>query len=222
MATFESFYQQALNNKGGADELEALLPSAKSSEELAVMPDDRYLAEMTKCIFRSGFVWSVVENKWPDFESVFNGFKPKVNAAMADEKLEQLASDKRIIRHFKKIESVRDNARFIMDTARTHGSFGSFIAGWPGNDVIGLLTCLKKNGKRLGGHTGQYFLRFVGKDTFIFSQDVVKALVKARVVEKEPVSQRDLQKAQAFFNDLQRESGRPLCQISRILAASIN
>ncbi len=222
MATFESFYQRALENKGSADQLEALLPKPRSARELAAVPDDRYLAEMAKCIFRSGFVWAVVENKWPDFEAVFSGFNPKVNAAMSDEKLERLVSDKRIIRHFKKIEAVRENARFIVETALGHGSFGRFIADWPGDDVVGLLADLKKNGARLGGHTGQYFLRFVGKDTFIFSQDVVRALVQARIVDKEPVSQRDLRKTQAFFNGLQQESGRPLCQISRILAASIS
>jgi len=34
----------------------------KSAAELAALPDDRYLAEMTKCVFRSGFVWQVIEN----------------------------------------------------------------------------------------------------------------------------------------------------------------
>lgn len=211
-----------LPNKGSADQLERLLPEAKSANELAVIPDDRYLAEMAKCVFRSGFVWKIVENKWSDFEDVFKAFKPNVNAAMSDERLEQLASEKRIIRHFKKIESVRENARFIVDTARTRGSFGRLIADWPDDDVVGLLIYLKKNGARLGGHTGQYFLRFMGKDTFIFSQDVVRALVQAGVVDKEPTSQRDMLAAQRFFNALREESGRSLCQISRVLAASVS
>jgi 3-methyladenine DNA glycosylase Tag len=222
METFDSFYQRALTNKGSVRQLEVLLPQAKSPKELVALTGDRYLSEMAKCIFRSGFVWKIVENKWPDFETVFYSFNPKVNAAMSDEKLEQLASDKRIIRHLKKIEAVRENARFIVNTAENRGSFGHLIAEWPDDDVVGLLVYLKKNGSRLGGHTGQYFLRFVGKDTFIFSQDVVRALVQAGVVVKEPTSQRDMLKAQEFFNSLRQESGRPLCQISRILAASVS
>ena len=35
--------------------------------------DDRYLSEMTRCIFQAGFVWRVVDNKWDDFEDVFFG-----------------------------------------------------------------------------------------------------------------------------------------------------
>ena len=221
MQPLATIIDRAAQIKGGLPALEALLPEPKSARALAAMKDDRYLAEMAKNVFRSGFVWQIVENKWPDFERAFRQFNPKVNAMLSDEQLEALAGDASIIRNYKKIESVRGNAQFIMEIAGEHGSFGKFIAGWPENDVIGLLQVLKKRGSRLGGHTGMYFLRFVGKDTFIFSEDVVKALVREGVVAKEPTSQRDLRAAQEAFNAWREESGRPLCQISRILAASI-
>ena len=79
---------------------------------------------------------------------------------------------------------------------------------------------LKTRGSRLGGSTGPFFLRFVGKDTFLFSQDVTKTLIEQDVVTKSPTSQRDLKAVQEAFNIWREESGLPLCQISRILAAS--
>jgi 3-methyladenine DNA glycosylase Tag len=221
MESFATIYAQAVASKGSVAALEEMLPVAKSPEELAKVADASCLAEMTKCVFRSGFVWKVVEAKWRDFEDVFQGFNPRANAAMSDERIEQLVTDARVIRHYKKIASIRDNAKYVIDMSTAHGGFGQFLAQWPEDDNMGLLLHLKKNGSRLGGHTGQYFLRFIGKDTYIFSKDVVNALIQMEVVSKEPTSQRDMKDAQLAFNTWREESGRPVCQISRVLAASM-
>lgn len=206
----------ALKGKG----LESSLPTPATPAQLRKLGDDRYLAEMTACIFRSGFVWRVIETKWPGFEAAFWNFNVKRCAFMSDDDIEALSADTRIVRHGKKILSVRDNARFIAEIAAEHGSFGKFLADWPADDIIGLTQVLKKQGSRLGGNTGFYFLRFVGKDTFMFSNDVVKTLVQEGVVDKAPTSQRDLRAAQDAMNTWASESGRPLCQVSRIMAAS--
>ena len=39
--------------------------------------------------------------------------------------------DARIVRNGAKIMSVRENARFVLDVAKEHGSFGKFPAGRP-------------------------------------------------------------------------------------------
>jgi len=44
----------------------------------------------------------------------------------------------------------------------------------------------------------------------------------AGTVTRTPTSQRDLQAVQEAFNGLQQRSGRPLCQLSALLALSIN
>ncbi|MBT4160873.1 MAG: 3-methyladenine DNA glycosylase [Gammaproteobacteria bacterium] len=219
METFDQIEARAVANKGKSA-LEELLPVPICDTDLRELPDNRYLAEMTRNVFRSGFVWKIIEHKWQGFEEAFAGFNPKANAHRSDEQLEQLTQDTRIVRHAKKILSVRENASFVLEIAKEHGSFGNFVADWPGDDIIGLLKTLKARGNRLGGNTGFYFLRFVGKDTFILSEDVVKTLIEQGVVTKAPTSQRDLKATQEAFNQWRQESGRPLCQISRILAAS--
>ena len=221
MEEFNVIYDRAVSIKGGPEQLERLLPHPRSERELSDTSDDRYLSKMTKCIFRAGFVWKIIENKWPDFERAFKRFNPKVNAMMSDEDLEQLADDASIVRNYRKIESVRANAQFVLEVSAQHGSFGAFIADWPRDDMPGLFTLLKKRGKRLGGHTCQYFLRFMGKDTYMFSDDVVKVLIQQGVVSKQPTSLKDLQAVQDAFEEWHRESGRALCQISRIMAASV-
>jgi len=85
---------------------------------------------------------------------------------------------------------------------------------------VGLWAEMKQRGDRLGGQTGRYFLRFMGKDTPVLSRDVVRALIEAEVVEKEPTSKKALNQMQAALNEWMDESGRSLTEISRVLAMS--
>jgi 3-methyladenine DNA glycosylase Tag len=220
MESFDSIFQRAAERKGGAAALEALLPAAATARELEALPDDRYLAEMTRCVFRSGFVWKIIESKWPAFEEAFDGFDVRSNALRPEEVEERLAQDERIVRHGKKIASVRANAAFVLEVRESHGSFGAYLAAWPATDIIGLWEALRVRGSRLGGQTGRFFLRFVGKETPVLSGDVVKALVAQGVVDKAPTSKRALAAVQAAFNGWAEESGRDLSQISRVLAMS--
>ncbi len=221
MDSFDRIFARAAKRKDGAEALESLLPAPKSETELAGLGDDRYLAQFAKSIFQSGFVWRVVENKWPGFELAFQGFEPARLAIMPDEELEALMQDTRIIRNGAKIKAVRDNAVFLCDLAREHGSAAQFFASWPSTDIVGLLDLMKRHGSRLGGMTGQYSLRFLGKDCFILTRDVTTALIGQGVVDKAPTSKRDLAAVQEAFNRWHEQSGRPFSQISRVLACSI-
>lgn len=126
--SFSRIHDQAINHKGGADALNALLPPVAGRDELEARGDDRYLAELTRCIFKAGFVWRVIENKWPDFEAAFEGFVPLYWQQVPPEVLETLARDQRVVRNLQKILTVPENARMIVDVARGHGSFGRILA----------------------------------------------------------------------------------------------
>jgi 3-methyladenine DNA glycosylase Tag len=221
MEKFDKIFARAAKRKGGEAALEELLPKPKTPAQLKRTKDDRYLAEMTRCVFRSGFVWQVIDHKWPGFEEAFDAFDPHACAMLSDEDLEKLSVDERIVRNPKKITSVRANAQFVRDIAEEHGSFGKWLADWPVENVVGLWDELKRRGNRLGGATGAFFLRFSGKDTFMLSPDVVKALIGQKVVDKAPSGKKALAAVQAAFNRWHDESGRPLCQISRVLSASV-
>jgi 3-methyladenine DNA glycosylase Tag len=118
--------------------------------------------------------------------------------------------------------SVRGNASFVREVAKEHGSFGKLLAKWPPSDEIGLLELLAKRGSRLGGNTGQMFLRFLGWDGFMTSRDVVACLRDAGLDVAEAVtSKRDLAKVQAQFNTWAEETGLPYQHLSRICAMSI-
>ncbi|MEO0830686.1 MAG: 3-methyladenine DNA glycosylase, partial [Pseudomonadota bacterium] len=68
---------------------------------------------------------------------------------------------------------------------------------------------------------GAYLLRTLGKDGYILSKDVTARLIAEGVIEKPATSQSALSKVQEAFNTWTDQSGRPLAQISRVLAMSI-
>ena len=221
MRSFDEIYEIAAARKGGAEALEAMLSAPVPAAEVAAIPDDRWLAAMTRAVFQAGFNWKVVESMWPGFEAAFDGFDTGRCAMLTDEDFERLVADTRIIRNGAKIRSVQQNAVFLRSLAAEHGSASKAIADWPSTDFIGLLELFKTRGSRLGGTSGQYCLRFQGKDSFILSQSVVDRLIAEGVVDKPPTSKKALADVQAAFNTWIQQSGRSLTEISRVLAMSL-
>jgi 3-methyladenine DNA glycosylase Tag len=221
MPRFAEIRARAAKRKGGENVLQSLLGATPDNQALAKVPDDRILSIMTERIFAAGFVWRVIEQKWPGFEAAFLGFEPKTLLFQPDEFWEGLTRDNRIVRNPQKIKSVQENAAFVDRVSKEHGSFGKFLAAWPADDQVGLMAWLAKHGSRLGGNTGQYLLRWLGWDTFILSKDMVLALRDAGLeIGENPSSKKDLAAIQAQINGWAKESGLPRAQISRILALS--
>ena len=222
MRDYKWLHAFCLNRFGSARALEARLPQPRSDAELRALSDDRYLSLISLRIFRAGLKHSLVDAKWPAFEQAFFGFDPEKVVLMGAERLENLMQDTRLIRHLGKLKSVPRNAQFILDVRHEKGSFGTLIADWPVTDIVGLWKYLAKHGNQLGGLSVPRFLRMVGKDTFVPTDDVVAALKAQGVIDKAPTSLKDLAAVQAVFNQWQAESGRPLCQLSVMLAHTVN
>ncbi|MGI9372204.1 MAG: DNA-3-methyladenine glycosylase I [Hyphomicrobiales bacterium] len=219
--SFAETWARASKRKGGEAALQSLVEQGASEIDLANVPNDRVLSLMTKCVFRAGFNWKVIENKWAGFEDAFLGFVPEALIFQPDEFWDDLASNKAIVRHGAKIRSARDNAQFVLDISSKHESFGKFLKHWPDDNVVDLWAVLSKRGSRLGGNTGRYFLRFMGKDCFLPSRDTVAAVRIAGVdVPAEPKAKRDLIAMQEQFKIWHEETGLPFRTLSRICAMS--
>lgn len=222
MEKFKTVYQRAVVHKGGERELKLLLPEAVECEAIVALDERVFLAEMTRCVFQAGFVWRVINQKWTGFEEVFHGFDVNELLGLLPEDWDAMKEDTRIVRNGQKIVAVRANAQFIEDIALEHGSFGQFISDWPASDLTGLFELLKKRGSRLGGNTGQRFLRNVGKDTFICTKDVIRCLqISGLDIKDNPTSKRDFRAIQDTFNQWHQESGLSYTQLSKIAAYSI-
>jgi len=88
---YDTLYDRACTRKGGESVVEGLLPQVASQRHLKQLGSDRYLAEFTRKVFQSGFVWRVVDKKWQDFEHVFWQFDIERLLMMPDDMLERKA-----------------------------------------------------------------------------------------------------------------------------------
>ena len=223
MQKFNTIYKRACKRTGGESALAELMPQVLGRRALAATEDNRWLAEMTRCIFQAGFVWRVVNLKWDNFEDVFFGFPPDKILMLSPDQIDRFAQNPRIIRNRQKVLSIQANAQYLCDIDQEHGNFGTFVSKWPEDDHIGLFSHMKKRGSRLGGMTGQRVLRTMGKDTFILTGDVVRCLRTAGLeIGATPSSQRELRLIQALFNQWHAATDLPYAHISRICALSLD
>ena len=218
MIPFGPILARAVARAGGEAALDSVLPRPRTTSALRAVADDRYLSLMCLRIFRAGLKHALVDSKWPAFETVFHGFDPHRIRAMSDEDIEKLMGDRRIIRHYGKLRAVAANAAAMIAISEAHGGFGAYLADWPGADVTGLWADLAARFSQLGGNSGAYFLRMAGKDTFILTPPVIAALIAAGALQRKPGGKKDRARVQAVFNAWAAETGRPLSQLSMILA----
>lgn len=220
MPAFDKILEAARRRVGEA-ELRRRMPEISTAEALRAVADDRYLSLMSLRIFRAGIKHSIVDDRWPAFEEAFRGFDLRRVRAMNDEETEALMNDRRLIRHWGKLKSVRSNAAAMQEIAEQQGSFGAWLAGWPGAEIVGLWGELAKRFQQMGGNSGPYFLRMAGKDTFVLTSSVIAALNHWKAFAGEPKSKADRAKVQAAFNGWADETGLPLAHLSMTLALSV-
>jgi len=222
MTAFQTIYEEALFRVGSEAALKSKLPIPKSRDELRQLNDNHYLSVMSRRIFRAGLKHDMVDAKWPAFEEVFHGFDINRVRMMSDEELEVPLHDSRIIRHWIKIKAVRANAQAMHELIEEANSVGNYLANWPGERIVELWDDLTNRFTQLGGNSGPYFLRMAGKDTFLLTEYVVRALAKWGAIKAEPKGKKARQIVQDQINQWSEESGRPMCQISMLLALSVD
>lgn len=98
--------------------------------------DNGYLEVLTKVIFQSGFRWSVVEDKWPNFRVAFSNFDIDEVAEYGPPEIERLMADDGIVRNGRKIEGTIHNAASMRQLAEKHGSVKAWLTSnshlpWP-------------------------------------------------------------------------------------------
>src|SRR5210317_2194283 len=112
MNSFKTILERACARKGGKDKLFAMLPDPLEQDVLISRPDSYYLEEMTRSIFQAGFVWRVINSKWPTFREAFFDFDLNKLMKLNERDWENFVQDKRIVRNRQKIQALRHNLWF--------------------------------------------------------------------------------------------------------------
>jgi len=219
MSSFPAILDQALHHHTRAT-IEARFPPTLSPGRLAALSDDRILAAMARRIFSAGFRWSVVDGKWPGIEAAFDHFEVGTVAAFEVERLAALQQDPRIIRHPGKIRAIVSNAVSLEGIAAEHGSAARWLASWPEDDVVGLWHLLASRFQALGGASGPYFLRSIGRDTFLLTADVLATLKAHGIYSGKGTGKRDQRVIQEQFCRWRADTGLSFSALSVVCAAA--
>ena len=112
--------------------------------------DNGYLEQLTRAVFQSGFSWTVIRDKWPNFIEAFDGFSVEAVAEYEDGDVALLLNNAAIVRNGRKIEATIENARTIHRLAQTHGSFHNYLRSLDGLPYPEKRKTLTKQFKNLG------------------------------------------------------------------------
>lgn len=141
--------------------------------------EDGYFFEMLVLeSFQAGLSWECILNKREAFREAFDGFDHRKIALYGDEKIEELAGNKNIVRNRRKINAAILNARIFMEIQKEYGSFSDYIWSFTGGKRVvnrdGVVratsplsdevsAALKKRGMKFVGSTIIYsYLQAVG------------------------------------------------------------
>ncbi|SER61775.1 DNA-3-methyladenine glycosylase I [Gracilibacillus ureilyticus] len=90
--------------------------------------DDQYIFEMlTLEGAQAGLSWNTVLSKRNSYKEAFHHFDIEYCSKLSDNDLLYIKENYSIIKHLKKIDSVRNNANAIIEIQREYGSFANFL-----------------------------------------------------------------------------------------------
>jgi len=119
-----------------------------------------YLAVMSRAIFQAGMSWKLIESKWDAYVRLFEGFDPRLVAALGEADIERILADGGVVRTRKKIVATIENARTLLELELAHGGFGNYLRSFPSYGE--LAADLRARFKFLGELSAYYFVFRVG------------------------------------------------------------
>lgn len=99
--------------------------------------DDNHLFEMLILeMFQAGLSWECILNKRKYFKEAFDNFDYNIISNYDNKKIEELLSDKNIIRNRIKIESAINNAKAFIKVREEYNTFSNYIWSFTDNKII--------------------------------------------------------------------------------------
>jgi DNA-3-methyladenine glycosylase I len=134
---------------------------SKPPEKVQPKSLNDYLEVMSKAVFQSGMSWKVVDSKWDTIREAFHQFDINEVASMDEYDLDVLVEDPRVIRNYRKLAAIVENARKIIALDTEHNSFKQYLRAH--DDFDSTLKTLKRDFKFMGDFGVYYFLYVVGE-----------------------------------------------------------
>lgn len=120
-----------------ADDAEDIYKKYHDEEWGIPVYDDHKLFEMLLLeSFQAGLSWITILKKRENFRAAFDNFDVEKVAAYDETKIEELRSNKGIIRNRLKIKAAVKNAQIFMGIQKEYGSFSTYLWNYTDGKVI--------------------------------------------------------------------------------------
>jgi 3-methyladenine DNA glycosylase Tag len=122
-----------------------------------------YLEALSRPVFQAGISWRVIDSKWEGIREAFSGFDPPTVTDYAQDDVDTLLADPRVVRSKAKIEATVDNAQALIELDIEHGGFGRYLRSHAGFEET--VADLKRQFRFIGDSGAYHFLWSVDEPT---------------------------------------------------------
>jgi 3-methyladenine DNA glycosylase Tag len=115
-----------------------------------------YLAVMSRAVLQAGVSWKMIEQRWPAYLRLFEGFDPVRVAAFGEADIERIMNDGGVMRTYRKIAATIENARTMLQLEREFGGIRAYVRSFGSYETAS--RDIKKRFKFMGELNAYYFL----------------------------------------------------------------
>jgi 3-methyladenine DNA glycosylase Tag len=89
--------------------------------------DNAYFENMSRIVFKASMNWQFIEDRWEAFRKAFHDFDINIVSDFDEEDIQELMTNKGIIKSRARIEATLYNAIIFQKIIEEYGSFRNFI-----------------------------------------------------------------------------------------------
>jgi DNA-3-methyladenine glycosylase I len=124
--------------------------------------DNELFGRLILEINQAGLSWTTILNKKENFKTAYSNFNIHKIASYSKKEINQLLSNKGIVRNNLKIKAIIFNAQKVVEIQNEFGSFYNWLNNKKGYDLTNWVTLFKKTFKFTGGEITKEFLMSTG------------------------------------------------------------
>ena len=176
-------YQQIADKNNTLHQDEPVLATTWAMGEQHLNDRDFY-EELCYHMFAAGFSRQVVRDKWPAHRKAFANFEPSKVAALSDDLIETLVTDKALIRNRRKLTAVIINARKLLTIIKQHGSVEKWLHSYAAADYYLLHRELAETFDCVGRSAAEWFMLSTGLAYHFETNDARRLLGRLGLLPK--------------------------------------
>ena len=172
----------------------------EASKTYVGMSDDFFFKQLCDLVFQSGLRGQVWQKYEPEIRKEFSDYKVKTVATYTQKDIERMLTNKKMLKHRKKIEACIHNAKEIIEISRECNGFWCFLDSL---EIEEMVEKLRGNFKWMGYTNAYAFLRYVGMEVFKPDINVRRVLFRLGLLDSMTLTPQTYKQVQEIGRSMQ-------------------